>query len=222
MSAIEQFISQLQKLKAEDYEKCGILSVRYRVLQEIEELAKSLPPEPKFRVGDYIKHKWPEDIKDTWDQGKIIAIEDGNYIFKDGYVGIDVQDHWELAEEPANKDLEREIIRYKVPFNRDEECLDEVTLNKIVYHFVDWQKQHDRLEVAKAKAKNYQEGFKDCRKQMVKDAVEGYVTFCKELHDEGLPDCTVIADEKTEDFYKARGLKLGDRVKLVILPTDNK
>lgn len=212
MSAIEQLISQLQKLKAEDYEMCGVLSVRYKVLQEIEELAKSLPPEPKFRVGDYIKYKWPKDIKDSWNQGEIIAIEDGKYLFKDGFIGIDVQDHWELADKPVNKDLEREIIRYKVPFNRDEECLDEVTLNSIVYHFVDWQKQRDRLEVAKAKAKNYQEGFNDCRKQMMKDAMEGYVsaTICLAKH------CPQdIAEIQVRDSKTAA--KVGEKVKVIII-----
>lgn len=48
-----------------------------------------------------------------------------------------------------NEKLEREIIRYKVPFVRDEECLDEVTLNKIVYHFVEWQKAQILAEIKK-------------------------------------------------------------------------
>lgn len=63
----------------------------------------------------------------------------------------------------------------------------------IARHFAQWQKE-----------------------QMLKESVEGYITFNCDLQEEGLPCVTVIANEKPLEFYKSRGFKLGDNVRIII------
>lgn len=61
------------------------------------------------------------------------------------------------------------------------------------------------------------EGAKWHEQQMIKEAVDGYVTFNYDAQKEGLPCVTVIADEKSMEFYESRGFKLGDKVKVIIV-----
>ena len=42
-----------------------------------------------------------------------------------------------LQQEQPEVDLEREIIKYKVPFTDERECLNETTLDAIARHFYD-------------------------------------------------------------------------------------
>ena len=58
------------------------------------------------------------------------------------------------------------------------------------------------------------------REQMMKEAVEGYVTFNYDAQKEGLPCVTVIANEKPLEFYEGRGFKLGDKVRIIIVKED--
>jgi len=67
-------------------------------------------------------------------------------------------------------------------------------LTNIARYFTEWQKE-----------------------QMMKEAVEGYVTFNTSLEELDLPCVTVIADEKPMEFYERRGFKLGDKVKIITL-----
>lgn len=65
--------------------------------------------------------------------------------------------------EQAALELEREIIRYKVPFADDREYLNETTLDAIARHFYELGQrtkyQQDRAEFAKLKAKEWQSGY---------------------------------------------------------------
>lgn len=67
-----------------------------------------------------------------------------------------------------------------------------------------------------------EQGRQEMKEQMLKDAVEGYVTFNYDAQKEGLPCATVIANEKPLEFYESRGFKLGDKIKLIIIKNDGK
>lgn len=66
-------------------------------------------------------------------------------------------------QEQADVDLEREIIKYKVPFADDKEYLNETTLDAIARHFYELGQrtkyQQDREEFAKLKVKEWQSGY---------------------------------------------------------------
>ena len=47
-----------------------------------------------------------------------------------------------LQPEQTEADLDREIIKYKVPFTGDRECLHETTLDAIARHFAEWGAIH--------------------------------------------------------------------------------
>ena len=70
-----------------------------------------------------------------------------------------------LQEEPQEVDLDREIIRYKVPFTDESEYLNETTLDAIARHFYELGQrtkyQQDRAEFAKLKAKEWQDGYNE-------------------------------------------------------------
>lgn len=75
--------------------------------------------------------------------------------------------------------------------------------------------------LAKAARRAYITGAKWDREQMMKEAVDGYISFNENAHEEGLPDITAIADEKPLEFYEKRGFKLGDKVRVIVLKKED-
>jgi len=55
------------------------------------------------------------------------------------------------------------------------------------------------------------------KEQMLKDMLLGYVCFNQTAHSEQLPDHCIITDEETKEIFDKRGLKEGDRVKVIII-----
>ena len=47
-----------------------------------------------------------------------------------------------LQQEQSEADLDREIIKYKVPFTDENEYLNETTLDAIARHFAEWGATH--------------------------------------------------------------------------------
>lgn len=74
----------------------------------------------------------------------------------------------------------------------------------------EWQYQKDRGKFAQIKAKTWCEGFDACKEQIMKDAVEWMVTT-------NLANHPVIY---YDDELSARGLKYGDKVKIIIIKED--
>ena len=79
--------------------------------------------------------------------------------------------------------------------------------------YYDWDNEGERKEVVRT----FKVGAEWQKVQMMKEVVEGYVTFNTDLEEEGLPCVTVIADEKPMEFYESRGFKLGDKVHIIIV-----
>ena len=69
-------------------------------------------------------------IKERDNMMKLGTYVSTSYVYEDMLALID-----SLQQEQPQVDLEREIIRYKVPFSDDKEYLNETTLDSIAHHF---------------------------------------------------------------------------------------
>ena len=76
-----------------------------------------------------------------------------------------------------------------------------------------WQKEQDRLEIANIKAKLWQEGFNDCKEQMMKEAVEADVNIYGDI----------VAGKKWAEFVVEMPTNnLGDKVHIIVVKEDEK
>lgn len=97
-----------------------------------------------------------------------------------------------LPKEPVSEDLEEAAQEYAKSKHTDKE------LQKIV-------------------AWDFEAGANWKERQMMKNAIDGYVSFNRDAQREGLDDCLVVTNEKPESYFNERGLQLGDKVKVVII-----
>ena len=121
--------------------------------REILYFIDSMPVEPKFKVGDIVRSNNGTILK-------IIGI--GQYCYhcdNDYSFGFNIQDEFELVEEPVSEDLEDELDRYLPSvFSKDMDGDNPrfttwfKALRKTALHFADWQMQ-----------------------QMMKDAVDAFI-----------------------------------------------
>ena len=56
--------------------------------------------------------------------------------------------------------------------------------------------------------------------QMMANALEGHVSFNNDNYEMGLPDYCVITNEVPKEEFDRRGLKLGDKVKVIIIKNE--
>jgi hypothetical protein len=116
-------------------------------------------------------------------------------------------------DETTNEKLERAIIRYKVPFANDQECLGEETLDKIAKYFAKWGAEHIKCPwECPSFQEGYKLGLKEAKEQLLKGAIEGTI------------GSTVSGSEQYVSAYIGYGEygKDGDKVNLLILPFENK
>ena len=129
-------------------------------------------------------------------------------------------------EEKPSENLKEEVKRYYSDnftyISSDQPTLS--ILTNVARHFAEWQKEQMMDEWLKDRDGCFwdgvSEGKKAMKEQMMKEAVEGYVTFNCDAQEEGLPCATVIANEKPMEFYENLGFKLGDKVRIIIVKED--
>ena len=156
----------------------------------------------KFNIGDTIRKKS--------DHSNCITISqiDEYFYYANSYnIIIDIADkEWELVDESPSNDLENEIHKYiDIPDNQGNPELRE-ELSRCAYHFAEWQKQQDDRHIDDLQWKAHGEGWKECKQQMLEDAVEVEVGINWE-------DGTVNVNIP---IYR----KEGDKIKLVIINED--
>jgi len=85
-------------------------------------------------------------------------------------------EHLADARKTSPKDLESYAQRVEDYYDVGEErgylCTHRGDIKDAVIAGAKWQKGQDRLEIANIKAKLWQDGFDDCKEQMMKEAVE--------------------------------------------------
>ena len=131
----------------------------------------------------------------------------------------------ELQQEQQEVDLEKEIDEcwqnWLSPSNQKEVegVLPKTEFAMYARHFYELGKNSVPLPEDTV---IFQKGIEEGRRLMMEEAVEGYVTFNYDAQQEGLPCATVIANEKPLEFYESRGFKLGDKVRIIVLPKGDK
>lgn len=121
-----------------------------------------------------------------------------------------------LAEEP-NKSLEEAAHHIAIETLNDTKFMTTTmgyALGKLQDIFLagaEWQYQKDRGEFARIKAKTWSEGFDDCKKQMLKDAKDGYVSAVI-IHNDGDEEHYAVTYPNGERTHS-----LMDKVKIIIL-----
>ena len=63
-------------------------------------------------------------------------------------------------------------------------------------------------------------GAKWQKEQMMANVIDGYVSFNNDNYEIGLPDHCIITNEVPKKEFDRRGLKLGDKVKVIIIKED--
>ena len=179
------------------------------------------------------QHKQPEVVNDlTGDSIKAFRLPDGRYVteklakeieepvkdfpttdkemsdFLATHKPIQVPDKyktadWLFKEQPVCEELEEEINRYYSdnfyelpPFS---------IIDEVARHFAQWQKEHDDKETAELLTIAHLQGSDQMREQMMKGAVEGEVE--NGIYLSGM-ECSRM------------GLKLGDKVRIIIVKED--
>ena len=79
--------------------------------------------ERELSAHDKVDHLEAFEVGKAWNRGHRKALENIRSFINS------------LQQEQPEVDLEREIIRYKVPFSDDKEYLNETTLDSIAHHF---------------------------------------------------------------------------------------
>jgi len=80
-----------------------------------------------------------------------------------------------------------------------------------------WQKEQDKFKSGKERVKGYRDGFKDCKEQMMNCLKIGHVSAVMRFT-KNSPDG--IIEIQAEDSKITS--KVGDEIKIIILPSDNK
>lgn len=140
-----------------------------------------------------------------------------------------------LPEEPDSEELEEAAMNHIAPIeNEDGLKVINFSGQDIKDAFkagAEWQKEqmlkYGNVILAEEdfdaeKEKSMEWGYNLCKEQMLKKAVEGYVTFNVDAQKEELPCVTVIEDEKPLEFYDSHGFKLGDKVRIIIVKEEKK
>lgn len=145
---IEVILKELWKPDCEDNSEAYNMA-----LQDVQTAIDSMPDEPKFKVGDVVRSSNGNILK-IIGMGQYCYHCDNDYSF-----GFNVQDEFELVEEPVSEDLEDELDRYLPSvFSKDMDGDNPrfttwfKALRKTALHFADWQMQ-----------------------QMMKDAVDAFI-----------------------------------------------
>ena len=103
--------------------------------------------------------------------------------------------HEYFKEEPVNEDLEEVSRQYALNNTPYEDCTEE--MQDAFKAGAQWQKE-----------------------VLMKDILDGYVCFNDSAHNEELPDHCIITNEEPKESFEKRGLKLGDKVKVIIVKED--
>lgn len=129
---IEVILKELWKPDCEDNSEAYNMA-----LQDVQTAIDSMPDEPKFKVGDVVRSSNGNILK-IIGMGQYCYHCDNDYSF-----GFNVQDEFELVEEPISEDLDEEdsfdelLQKLYIKYNK------EVSLEKlldIASNFVKWQK----------------------------------------------------------------------------------
>ena len=211
----EALLAKIDELKGKHAELTEFNSGYKNALIDVLSVLNELPKELKFKVGDVIR----KINAGAYDTKMIVVLIEKDYYLCDNIgkyssrmVSIAEQDNYELVKESESKErddaLEKEIEAYLQKSSFSDYGYNVARL--AAKHFADWQRQHDRLEVAKAQAKIWQNGFKDGKQWLMKDAMDGRV-----INDDGdykliVPALPVVMRELDED----------DKVKVIVI-TDN-
>ena len=141
-----------------------------------------------------------EDVHCLFDEESDFAIEyrpNGDVIYE--YTG---------NAEPQEDDIIKRYVQPSFPSDLDEAAEE---------NYPDFSNDIASKAAVDAVRDAFRAGAEWQKEQMMKEAVEGYVTFNTSLEELDLPCVTVIADEKPMEFYERRGFKLGDKVKIITL-----
>ena len=148
---------------------------------------------PKFKAGDHIR---PIDSS-LGASRTILEICDGWYVTNQGILDFEYEDNWKLVREPVSEELEKEIEQYEESFRHKST---QMGYKETACHFANWQKQY-----------------------MMKDAFS-FTIMKAQYCDEHLPPLKDLATLPLIRFSPRelleRGLKVGDKVKVVIIKED--
>lgn len=185
---VEQVKSEIERLLNEPApshdSQCKWEDGYWCALYKIEEFIDSMPVEPKFKVGDVV-HSTNGAILTIIGIGQYCYHCDNDYSF-----GFNVQDEFELVEEPVSDDLEKVAYTYSLKCYPLKTSYGETSPNPevkdAVIYGANWQKQ-----------------------QMMKDVME-YKVMDLHKNEDGESVPSIIVDlPKSFDF--------GDKVKVIII-----
>lgn len=110
----------------------------------------------------------------------------------------------EKLKEPASEDLERCVVEQMEADGDVDDFvrrgIDDIA-SKYAQLGAQWQREQDKFKSGKERVKGYRDGFKDCKEQMMKDAIEAEVYGVQLILQDGIP----------------KGLSDNDKVKVIII-----
>lgn len=112
----------------------------------------------------------------------------------------------EKMKEPASEDFESEWKRYC-----DSKGAVTMNIKDVAKHFAQWQKSQDQQTIELAEEHAMMAGMMQEREQMMQDAIE-----CNIDSYDGLTYMDYTADHE-DVVLKGKGLKAGDKVKVIII-----
>lgn len=222
---LQAIVAELKRLKEESQEAfdcyadgqktSGAIMICDHMLSFVEKF----PPEPKFEVGDVIRKIYAG----AYDTKMIVVRIKKDYYLCDNIgkysscmVGIADQDNYELVKEPESMSqkekeaLDKAAIKYAQDDAPDYKNVWGIHWQQVFKAGAQWRKEYDRLEVAKAQAKIWENGFKDGKQWLMKDAMEGRVINNDGDYQLIVPALPVVTRELDED----------DKVKVIVITDD--
>ena len=192
MDKLEQVKKEIERRR--DIFRTSVASIdgcKANVLTDILYFIDSLQEDSKFKVGQSIRQG---DVV-----AKIVEVSEEGYHCDNAFVPFTAQDSWELVEE-AKDDLEKEICNYFNNWYFDEE----MDIMAKPNHY------SARFDDIKAAARHFAEWQK---KQMMKNAVDGIITFDYYSNDDKEYGCIAHDSFCLEDM----DLKDRDKVKIAVI-----
>lgn len=129
---LKRFVEELKKVAQRNC--CDTWGIVPYALEEVEDFICSLQQErPKVDLVAELKHHLAttpkEQLEKEWKE-----------LEPWGNIGPTVQEF--LYGQQPEVELDREVIKYKVPFTDESEYLNETTLDAIAHHFAEWGATH--------------------------------------------------------------------------------